>query len=227
VIDRRLLPYYNQLIFLIHFFNEIESPNEEQKKKLKEWFWITSYSNYFTIYSLSKIRQAFEQFKRFTKDENESPVYYDKPNQNFWIADLPNSVSGKNVRSTTFVLFLINHSNNFKKVNANLIDSIKTSNLFSGNNSHSNSFPFLQHLDKSFDKLPMGFGKQKDMSFVFNDSNFESYSNLYFLSDEMVDIYNSNSESKEKEDKILEIRLNLIERYEREFVEKFTITYDN
>ena len=227
VIDRRLLPYNNQLIFLTHFFNEIESPNEEQKRKLKEWFWTTSYSNYFTIYSLSKIRLAFEQFKRFTENENENAIYYDKPNQKFSIADLPNSVSVKSVRSTSFVLFLINHSNNFEKVNSINIDSVKVSNLFSGNNSHANSFPFIQHLDKSADKLSVGFGKQKDMSFVFNDSNFESYSNLYFLTDEMVDIYNSNSESKEKEDKILEMRLKLIETSEREFVENYGILYSD
>lgn len=227
VIDRRLLPYNNQLIFLTHFFNEIDTPTEEQKRKLKEWFWTTSYSNYFTIYSLSKIRQAFEQFKRFTKYENESPIYYDKPNQKFSIADLPNSVSGKSVRSTAFVLFLLNHSNSFERVFSNNIDSLKVTYLFSGNNSHANSFPLLQYIDKSKNTLLAGFEKRKDMSFVFNHKDFPLFSNLYFLTNEMVEIFNGNFVNNEKEEKILELRLRLIVSAERQFVEKFRITYDD
>ena len=227
VIDKRLLPYNNQLIFLTHFFNEIELPNEQQKRKLKEWFWTTSYSNYFTIYSLSKIRLAFEQFKRFTEDENENAIYYDKPNQKFSIADLPNSVSVKSVRSTTFVLFLLNHSNNFETVVSNEIDSLRVSYLFNGINSHANSFPLIQHINKSSDKIQIGFEKRNDMSFIFNNQNFDSYSKLFFLTDEMRQLFNSILERKEKEDKILELRLKLIETSEREFVNKLSITYDD
>ena len=35
VIDRKLLPYNNQLTFLTYFFNNIQEPNEIQKRKLK------------------------------------------------------------------------------------------------------------------------------------------------------------------------------------------------
>lgn len=227
VIDKRLLPYNNQLVFLTHFFNEIESPNEEQKRKLKEWFWTTSYSNYFTIYSLSKIRLAFEQFKQFTQDEKENAIYYDKPNQKFSIAELPNSVSVRSVRSTTFVLFLLNHSNNFEKVISSEIDLLKVSYLFNGNNSHANTFPLIQYIDKSANKLQFGFEKRNDMSFVFSDHNFDSYSELFFLTEEMTEIFNSSLERKEKEDKILELRLKLIEISERKFVDKLRIIYNN
>jgi hypothetical protein len=227
VIDKRLLPYNNQLIFLTHFFNEIKSPSAKQLQRLKEWFWTTSYSNYFTIYSLSKIRLAYEQFKRFTENENENAIYYDKPNQKFSIADLPNSVSVKSVRSTTFILFLLNYSNSFSSVTSSEIDSLKVSYLFNGNNSHANSFPLIQHINKSDDKLSIGLKKRNDMSFVFTDGNFDSYSNLFFLTREMSEIFNSSSERKEKEDKILEMRLNLIKGYERKFVEKLSIKYDD
>lgn len=226
VIDRRLLPYNGQLIFLTYFFNEVKEPNENQILKLKEWFWTTSYSNYFTIYSLSKIRLAFEQFKRFTDNEIEDAVYYDKINQMFSVADLPNIVSGKSVRSTSFILFLLNSSNDFKKVDSATVDSVKFSNLFSGNNSHANSFPLIQYLDKSNDMFYKTNGKQKDMSFVFHDNNFEVYSDLYFLSVDMMEVYYSNSDRKEREDKILEMRLRLIEAAERNFVEKFRITFN-
>ncbi|MBK9638754.1 MAG: DUF262 domain-containing protein [Bacteroidetes bacterium] len=226
VIDRRLLPYNSQLIFLSYFFIEIESPNDNQKRKLKEWFW-TTYSNYFTIYSLSKIRHAFEQFKRFAKNESDNPLYYDKPNQKFSIADLPNSVNVKSVRSTTFVLFLLNYSNDFKSVVSSEIDSLKVSYLFGRNNSHANSFPLIEHINKWDERFLFGSIKRNDMSIVFKDKNFASYSELFFLNNEMVDIYNSTLEEKEKEDKILEIRLNLIESAERKFVKKFGITYDD
>ena len=223
VVDRKLLPYNNQLIFLSFFFNEIEQPNQGQIVKLKKWFWITTYSNYFTIYSLSKIRLAFEQFKRFTLDENENPVFYDKPNQSFSIAELPNSVSSKSVRSTSFLLFLLNASTGFKKINSSDVDSIKISHLFSGNTSHSNVFPLIQYLNKSSQHLPFEFEKPKDMSFIFNDNNFNTYARKYFLTEEMIEIYKSSNENKINI--ILEIRMNLIEESEQQFVESYDILY--
>jgi hypothetical protein len=74
VIDRKQLPYNVQLIFISYFFSQVIEPSERHKKKLKQWFWITTYSNYFTI-SLSKIRLAFDQFKRFVKDEEENSIF--------------------------------------------------------------------------------------------------------------------------------------------------------
>ena len=223
IIDRRLLPYNNQLIFLSYFFKEVEEPNQDQIKKLKDWFWITTYSNYFTIYSLSKIRQAFDQFKKFTRNHNENSVYYDKPNLQFSIAELPNSISSKSVRSTSFLLFLINYSNNFNKVNSNDVDTIKISYLFSGNTSHANVFPIIKYLYKTNHTPDVDFEKQKDMSFLFGDIDFEQYSNKYFLTNEMIDIFTSVDENKYN--RILEIRMRLIESAEKEFVRRFNILY--
>jgi hypothetical protein len=224
VIDRRLLPYNNQLVFLTTFFNEVESPSEVQVKKLKEWFWTTTYSNYFTIYSLSKIRHAFEQFKRFIFDENESPIYYDKPNQRFSVADLPNSVSAKSVRSTAFVLFLLNYSNNFNKVSSGEIDTFKLLYLFSGVSSHGNAIPIIQHIDKSKDGLPFGYEKQKDLSYLLNELDFNDNLTKHFLNDTLIGLYNENHGGKS--DLILNYRLGLIEQTEKEFVERLNIIYN-
>jgi len=45
----------------------IEKPSSKQVEALKEWFWTTTYANYFTIYTISKTRKAFEQFLKFTE----------------------------------------------------------------------------------------------------------------------------------------------------------------
>jgi hypothetical protein len=220
VIDRRLLPYNNQLIFISYFFNKIEEPNELQKRKLKDWFWISTYSNYFTIYSLSKIRLAFEQFKLFVKKEDENPVFYEKTNQKFAIADLPNTVSAKSVRSTALVLFLLNYSNNFKKINHNEVNSLRISYLKRGNSSHASAVPMIEYTNLSNEKLPFEFNKPKDMGYLFENKNFNEFSERYFLSKKMIELYNNN-----EIDEILKERMNLIIGSEKVFVEQLGISY--
>lgn len=217
VIDRRLLPYNNQLIFLTYFFNKIEEPNENQKGKLKEWFWISTYSNYFTIYSLSKIRLAFEQFRMFVKNETENPVYY---GQRFELADLPKTVSAKSVRSTALVLFLLNYSNSFRKINLNEIDSLRVSYLKRGNTSHASVMPMIEYTSSSNDNLPFEYNKPKDMSYLFEMENFNDFSERYFLNTKMIELYNNN-----EFDEILNERMNLIIAAEKIFVEQLGITY--
>jgi hypothetical protein len=39
VIDNRLLPYNNQLIFITDFFNKVDNPTPAQLSILKKWFW--------------------------------------------------------------------------------------------------------------------------------------------------------------------------------------------
>lgn len=220
VIDRKLLPYNNQLIFLTHFFNKIEEPNENQKKKLKEWFWISTYSNYFTIYSLSKIRLAFEQFKLFVRDENENPIFYERTNQKFVIADLPNTVSAKSVRSTALVLFLLNHSNDFKRINHNEINSLRISYLRIGNTSHASVMPMLEYISSSFNNLPFEYNKPKDMSYLFELENFDDFSERYFLNRRMIELHRINDFNE-----ILNERMSLIITAEKVFVEQLGISY--
>lgn len=217
VIDRRLLPYNNQLIFLTYFFNKIDEPNEIQKTKLKEWFWVSTYSNYFTIYSLSKIRLAFEQFRMLVKNETENPIYY---GQRFELADLPKTVSAKSVRSTALVLFLLNYSNNFRKIDHNEIDSLRVSYLKRGNTSHASVMPMLEYTSSSNDNLPFEYNKPKDMSYLFELENFNDFSERYFLNRKMIELYNNN-----EFDEILIERMNLIVAAEKVFVEQLGITY--
>ena len=57
----KFLPYGTQLIFLMEFFNHYPNPKKDQKESLEIWFWKTTYSNYFTICSLTDQRKAYEE----------------------------------------------------------------------------------------------------------------------------------------------------------------------
>jgi len=219
VIDRKQLPYNVQLIFISYFFSQVIEPSERHKKKLKQWFWITTYSNYFTI-SLSKIRLAFDQFKRFVKDEEENSIFQYESNQKFSIADLPNTVSTKSVRSKAFVLFLLNYSNGFKKVNSNEIESLKIYFLQKGNTTHANVIPIPEYLSSLNNNRLFEHNKSKDMSYLFEKENFNEFCERYFLNEKMIKLYNDN-----KFNEILIERMNLIIASEKDFVEKLGISY--
>ncbi|PKV52559.1 uncharacterized protein DUF262 [Aquimarina sp. MAR_2010_214] len=220
VVNKRLLPYNYQLIFLTYFFNRVDVPNPNQIKKLKDWFWTTSYSNYFTIFSLSKIRLAFEQFQNFTNDESINPVYYEKNHQFFFTADLPNSVSAKSVRSKTFELFLLNYSNDFNNVNSFDIDNFKLVSLFKGDRSHSAIVPLLIYSKNSNSSLPFEHNKQKDLSYILDNYNIDSDLEKFFIFPEFRE-YNENL----NKERILDLRLDAIQEKEKAFVERLGLEY--
>ena len=219
IIDKKLLPYNNQLIFLTHFFNNIENPNTQQISKLKEWFWITSYSNYFTIFSLSKIRLAFEQFIRFTENQSENAVYYDKSNHNFSTADLPKTVSSGSVRSKTYQLFLLNISNDFNSIKSKDVETLRLTYLYKGDKKHSNLIPLIIYTKASDIDLPFEFRKSKEMSYLLEIQNID-FREKYFLSERLVQLHNHRDFER-----VLDERLKLIEVKEREFVEDLGLTY--
>ncbi len=221
IIDKKLLPYNNQLIFLTHFFNEIEYPNLEQIEKLKKWFWITTYSNYFTIFSLSKIRLAFEQFMNFTKNELENPVYYEKNNQRFSTADLPKSVSSGSVRSKAFQLFLLNNSNNFNIVKSEDVEGLKLTYLYKGLKKHSNLIPLIIYTKTTNKDLPFEYKKSKQMSYLLEIDNL-NFGENYFLNEKLSELHRA----KEFES-VLKERLKLIETKEREFVQDLGLKYND
>ncbi|MEO0040812.1 MAG: hypothetical protein RL329_260, partial [Bacteroidota bacterium] len=157
VIDRRLLPYHNQLIFITYFFQENKQPSRAQLDKLKEWFWITTYSNYFTIYSLSKIRLAYNQFRDFVHGKTNNPVFNDKikpsfvpnqdelfygdpPDRRFETAPFPKTILLGSVRCCALLLFLLNHSNDFQPVDANEVDGLHLAYLFADSKDESDRF---------------------------------------------------------------------------------------
>ncbi len=179
VLNRKLLPYNNQLIFLTYYFYKHEIITEKALKDLKTWFWQTTYSNYFTIYSLSKIREAFNHFVKYTEGSESDPFYKVNQEEEFYLAELPSAISAKSVRSTANLLFLINYSNDFKSVKAKEIESIEYRNLFPGKNLHEFVVTIIRHIDPSMDIIDNK--KERDWN-IFNHGNFEKFSDKLLLS---------------------------------------------
>lgn len=105
VVEYKLLPYNNQLVFIMKFFMEKTYPTEKELKELKEWFWFTSYSSYFTVYSLSGHRKAFQHFVKWLKGEVDKPKYVDQPDIKLATVALPEVINLSSVRSKSLVLF--------------------------------------------------------------------------------------------------------------------------
>ena len=214
VIEGKLLPYGIQLIFVTDFFNQIDNPTENQLKKLKDWFWITTYSNYFTMYSFSKQREAYYQFQKFLNDENENPVYNDKPDLPFEVMEFPNKIFFGSVRAKALLLFMLNHFNHFKKVDSQEIEGLKLNYLFYDIKDKKGNF-YPESAVTILDTLQSIFPKSKDMSFMLE--NKEDYTG-YFLTENMRKIFLKKDKGYQRE--ILKIRKKIIINFEKEFIEK-------
>lgn len=216
ILERKLLPNNNQLVFVTYFFNQIENPSDKQLKKLKNWFWVTTYSNYFTIYSLSKIRMAFEQFKDFIEGRNENPVFNDKPKIPFSIAEFPEKVFRGSVRYSALELFLLNYSNDFKKVDSKDIDSIDQHYLFFGQKTPQNLIPIVQYFEEEDNRF-IKPAKYKDLQFLLTEEIYNPIFQKLFLTEDMIG---------KSQEEVLQLRKELIIKAERKFVEELDLIYE-
>ena len=201
-----------------YFIPMNSDPTENQLKKLKTWFWIASY---FTMYSLSKQREAYYQFQKFLKDENANPVYNDKPELPFEVTEFPDKIFFGSVRAKALVLFMLNYSNNFEKVDAQEAEGLKLNYLFYDIRDDKGNF-YPESAVIILDTLQPKFPKSKDMSFILEKS--EDYQN-YFITEEMKEIFIKHDGNYQNE--ILEKRKCLISNAEKLFVNKLGITYEN
>lgn len=225
VFNNKLLPYNSQLIFLVPFFNHIgeKELSETQIIKLKKWFWTTSYSNYFTIYSLSNQRKAHNQFQKFIQDENEDPIYIDRPNIQFETEIFPSRVTLNSVRAKSLVLFMVNYAQNIKTVNTQKVDNqtiedFEMDNLFSYSkkeNPSENLLPIIVERKEENSKIIINSisKEKKPKNYEFLLKEYSCYENL-FISEKMQTTYKNNL-SKES---ILVMRKELIIEAEENFV---------
>jgi hypothetical protein len=220
VLDSKLLPYNSQLIFITDFFNNVKNPNEKQLKTLKRWFWITTYSNYFTIYNLSKQRLAYNKFQQFIHDEKVDPVFYDNK-EKFETLEFPDKIEMGSVRKKALALFMINYSLNINdifgsaKLDANDIIGLRTMKFFKDESSAENTV-FI--IEKYFDKniLPKN---TKELAEIFMSININLQSE-YFIDIKMQEEFrNGNFEN------VLLARKQLIINSEKIFVENLGINY--
>nr|WP_294922885.1 DUF262 domain-containing protein [uncultured Flavobacterium sp.] len=242
VYNSNLLPYNSQLIFITDFFNKIENPSLKQLESLKKWFWITSYSNYFTIYNLSKQRLAYNQFQEFIKNEDLDPIFYDDSINGFRTEKFPLKINKGSVRSKAYALFIVNHfkgitSKNYLKLKNNDNEGVifSESVLFKINsldNLSENYFPLF--IDKQAFNNKIKIKRQDNKAFfkvighkyidvrrILESENTED-NLLYFVSEDMKEIY---SKDKNSVDKILELRKSLILKSEKIFVNELEIEY--
>ncbi len=217
VLDNKLLPYNIQLIFIMDFFKRFSNPTDEQKGKLKDWFWITTYSNYFTIYSLANQRRAYEHFHQYLDGFIEFPVYNDKPNLKFTTTEFPEKMTMGSVRAKALTLFLLNTSNDFNSVNSNEVLAYKMQKIYTLNSNAENFVPIVQFSAKEFDNENWKLYKNKNLSYLL-EQKFDSFENRkFFITNEM---YFNQSESSN-----LNIRKGLIQRAEQQFVENLGMEY--
>lgn len=116
--DFHLLPYTYQFVMLAMFFKENKVITEDKASTLKQWFFYTSYSSYFTNTSLANIRKDIEIFRDFCKGKLLSPM---KNRQEIAIIDqFPEYLRLGAVRSCSLVLSTILPSltkkSNFKRL---------------------------------------------------------------------------------------------------------------
>ena len=231
VLNSKMIPYNSQLIFLTSFFNKLEDidPTETQILKLKKWFWTTTYSNYFTIYSLSNQRKAYEVFCKFIKDENCDPIFNDSNTSKFRTLVFPPKIYFGSVRAKALALFLLNkykkfNWNNIQKISYELVEEFEIGNLFSitqRENPSENFLPILSEFMRGDDneviKIFEGNRKPKNYAFYLLHSN-----PCHFITQDMVDLYDGTYES---EIEILQLRKQEIINAERLFVESLGVEY--
>ncbi len=215
VLDSKFLPYNNQLIFITDFFNKIEKPSQKQLNRLKHWFWITTYSNYFTIYNLSKQRKAYEEFQKFIVNENHIPIYYDKPNITFETVEFPPKIEMGSVRSKALGLFMLQYQVLNLFLDINRVNGYKKYYLFNDVediNVSENTVLIIDDGRYSINK------QNKDLSEWLSSEVDYSY---FFITYEMKELF------KEKQSKyeVLLKRKELIIAKEKEFVENLSIKY--
>ena len=221
VLNSKFISSQYQLIFIINFFNKIQSISEVQIEQLKKWFWLTSYSNYFTIYNLAEIRLAYKKFNSFIQNVNNNPIYI-APSLKFKTKGFPASIDFGSARGTSLSLFMVNYSVNKENIlNKNLkiynsINGVKEYQLFKNKKSTEN---IIFVVDKN-DDLNSLIKNQKDLSFLLNQENSGKFSE-YFIDEYMRENYINNNYEE-----VLKRRKQLIINAERQFVESLGIDYN-
>ena len=214
VLDLRLLPYPTQLIFLSEFFRLNPSPNPNEIEKLKKWFWTTSYSSYFTIYSLSQHRSAYKVFCEFAIGNNEDGIYKLNPDEKFVAAAFPEKLNFTGVRTKTLQLFLLKQICNDGLIEENVVG---LKELFVFNNKDRTPANIILRLSSDFENNK---GTKQVVNFLTNTDISEL--NEYFIDERLVNLFiNDDIET------FLAARSSLIKEKEKAFVEGLDIKYEN
>jgi uncharacterized protein with ParB-like and HNH nuclease domain len=211
VIDIRLLPYPSQMIFISEYFRLNQEPTSEQLKSLEKWFWITTYSNYFTIYSLSQQRSAYQRFLEFINSQHPDGIYKVNNDIQFSAATYPAKINFTGVRPKALQLFYLKSIIGDNHIQER--EGIKEFFIYSKKDRKPSNV--ILRLSSDFESKP----NKKSISAFIEDSEYEILEK-HFITEEMVDLYKQN-----RTDDFLFKRDEYIKLRERKFVEDLKITY--
>lgn len=178
IIDVRLLPYPTQLIFISEFFRLNPNPNDNELERLERWFWITTYSNYFTLYSLSQQRTAYKIFCAFAKGEHNTGIYKAEDDYQFTTAKFPERINFTGVRPKALQLFYLKKVMPFEDLS--IKNSVREFFIFAkqerrtGNLILRPSSEFDNTLFKSIEDFLI-FSSDNELSRHFLDTNLMEY----------------------------------------------------
>jgi len=211
VIDSRLLPYPSQLIFIAEYLKRNSSPTNEQYQSLENWFWITTYSNYFTLYSLSQQRSAFKIFCEFASGKHPDGIYKVNSDIPFNTAKYPEKLNFTGVRPKALKLFYLK----------SILQNIKIENkegikeIFVYSKKDRTPANIIIRLSSEFEE-----DKNKKQTNNFIEMSSIELLEQHFITQEMVDLYRHN-----RIDDFILKREEYLKFTERSFVENLGIRY--
>ncbi len=213
ILDVRLIPYPTQLIFISEYFRLNQNPTENETKALERWFWITTYSNYFTIYSLSQQRSAYQVFCDFALGLNNDGIYRVDDEIVFSTAKYPDKFYFNAVRSKALQLFYLKsiigeyeipEREGFKEIFITSKRDRTPANII---------FRLSSEFEEDKDKKALD-------NFIMNSP--ESILEKHFINSNMVNLFESNNL-----DEFLLERDEFVKDSERNFVENLGIKYSD
>lgn len=95
------VPYVMQFVFLCEFFRINSNPSNKHKDMIKEWFWRTTYTGWFTI-NRNAYNSHLNEIRNFAKDINELPSVF---NENEPALPFPKSYRFQVARVKAFLIF--------------------------------------------------------------------------------------------------------------------------
>lgn len=205
------LPYPIQFVFISEFFRINPSPSENDLQKLISWFWITSYSNYFTIHSPSQQRSAYSYFCDFASNLNTDGVFKTNQEIKFTTAKFLDKLNFGSVRSKSLQLFILKTALDSVEVAEN--DSIKDFFISTKKEKAASNVIFRLTSEFTEDK------RKKNIKTFIEDSDIQTLSK-YFIDQEAVDLFKNN-----RIEDFLSRREISIKSAEKQFVESFGIQY--
>ncbi len=213
VIDIRLLPYPSQLIFISEYFRLNPEPTSEQYEALKKWFWVTTYSNYFTMYSLSQQRSAYKIFCEFAKGEHPDGIFKVDNKMTFSTAKYPNKLNFVGVRPRALQLFYLKTIIEDNEIQDR--EGFKEIFIFSASTKEKPPANIILRLSSEFEQDP----QKKQLGNFIQNSAIEVLEK-HFINEKMVELYKQN-----KQEEFLKTRKQYLVEKESKFVETMGIKY--